>query len=223
MNANATNTCRQAHVLMARNNRGTNGIGHLMQATGEVIGGNIGHDDHKLVAAIAHKLVSRTNSAAYGCRHSTERKVAGMTATRIVEDPKIIKVDHRNAGIHTGASELFLVIPAIVYTRQHVGVDKVLFCSLLLIDRTHHQQDMRLAFDLQRAQTGAVLGTIIEQLLRYLIGTCQGLKTRLTQTRAAIAGKQAVRLALNLIGRQQTHHGVGLRDAGDLGGGLLVG
>lgn len=38
----ATNTCRQAHVLMARNNRGMNGIGHLVQATGEVIGGNIG-------------------------------------------------------------------------------------------------------------------------------------------------------------------------------------
>ena len=154
-----------------------NGFGYLMQATGEVIGGNIGHDDHKLVAAIAHKLVSRTNSAAYGCRHSTERKVAGMTATRIVEDPKIIKVDHRNAGIHTGASELFLVIPAIVHTRQHVGVDKVLFCSLLLIDRTHHQQDMRLALDLQRAQMGAVLNAIIEQLLRHLIGICQGLKT----------------------------------------------
>ncbi len=73
---------------MARNNRGMNGIGYLMQATGEVIGGNIGHDNHKLVAAIAHKLVSRTNSAAYGCRHSAERKVAGMTATRIVEGPK---------------------------------------------------------------------------------------------------------------------------------------
>ena len=39
MNANATNTCRQAHVLMARNNRGTNSIGYLTQATGEVIGG----------------------------------------------------------------------------------------------------------------------------------------------------------------------------------------
>ena len=208
---------------MARNNRGMNGFGYLMQATDEVIGGNIGHDDHKLVAAIAHKLVSRTNSAAYGCRHSTECKVAGMTATRIVEGPKIIKVDHRNAGIHAGASELFLVISAIVHARQHVGIDKVLFCSLLLIDRTHHQQDVRLALDLQRAQASAVLGTIIEQLLRYIIGTCQGLKTRLTQTRAAIAGEQAVRLALNLIGRQQTHHGVGLRDAGDLGGSLLVG
>ena len=208
---------------MARNNRGMNGIGHLVQATGEVIGGNIGHDDHKLVAAIAYELVSRTNSAAYGCRHSTERKVAGMTATRIVEDPKIIKVDHRNAGIHAGATELFLVISAIAHTRQHVGVDEVLFCSLLLIDRTHHQQDVRLALDLQRAQTSAVLNTIVEQLLRHLIGICQGLKTRLTQTRAAIAGEQTVRLALNLIGRQQTHHGVGLRDAGDLGGSLLVG
>ena len=151
MNANATNTCRQAHVLMARNNRGMNGIGHLMQATGEVIGGNIGHDNHKLVAAIAHKLVSRTNSAAYGCRHSTERKVAGMTATRIVEGPKIINVDHRNAGIHAGAAKLFLVISAIAHARQHVGVDKVLFCGLLLINRTHHQQDVRLALDLQRA------------------------------------------------------------------------
>ena len=100
-----------------------------------------------------------------------------MTTTRIVEDPKIIKVDHRHAGLHTGATKLFLVIPAIVHTRQHVGVDKVLFCSLLLIDRTHHQQDVRLALDLQRAQASAVLGTIIEQLLRYIIGTCQGLKT----------------------------------------------
>ena len=124
---------------MARNNRGMNGIGYLMQATGKVIGGNIGHDDHKLIAAIAHKLASRTNPAAYGCRHGTERKVSGMTATRIVEDPKIIKVDHRNAGIHAGATELFLVISAIAHARQHVGVDKVLFCSLLLIDRTHHQ------------------------------------------------------------------------------------
>lgn len=146
-----------------------------------------------------------------------------MTATRIVEDPKIIKVDHRNAGIHAGATELFLVISAIAHTRQHIGVDEVLFCSLLLIDRTHHQQDVRLALNLQRAQASAVLGTIIEQLLRYLTRICQGLKTRLTQTRAAIAGEQAVRLALNLIGRQQTHHGVGLRDAGDLGGSLLVG
>ena len=177
MNANTTNTCRQANTLMARNNRGMNGIGHLMQATGEVIGGNIGHDNHKLVAAIAHKLVSRTDSAAHGCRHSTERKVAGMTATCIVEDPKIIKVDHRNAGIHADASELFLVISAIAHTRQHVGVDKVLFCGLLLIDRTHHQQDMRLALDLQRAQASAVLSTIIEQLLRHLIGVCQGLQT----------------------------------------------
>ncbi len=133
---------------MARNNRGTNGIGYLMQTTGKVIGGNIGHDDHKLVAAIAHKLVSRTNSTAYGCRHSTERKVAGMTATRIVEDPKIIKVDHRNAGLHARATELYLVISTIVHARQHVGVDKVLFCSLLLINRTHHQQDVRLALDL---------------------------------------------------------------------------
>ena len=136
---------------MARNNRGMNGIGHLMQATGEVIGGNIGHDNHKLVAAIAHKLVSRTNSAAYGCRHSTERKVASMTATRIVEGPKIINVDHRNAGIHAGAAKLFLVISAIAHARQHVGVDKVLFRGLLLINRTHHQQDVRLALDLQRA------------------------------------------------------------------------
>ncbi len=147
---------------MARNNRGMNGIGYLMQTTGEVIGGNIGHDDHKLVAAIAHKLVSRTNSAAYGRRHSTERKVTGMTATRIVEDLKIIKVNHRNAGLHAGATELFLVISAIVHIRQHVGVDKVLFCSLLLINRTHHQQDVRLALDLQRAQASAILGTIIE-------------------------------------------------------------
>ena len=187
---------------MARNNRGTNGIGHLMQATGEVIGENIGHDNHKLVAAIAHKLVSRTDSAAHGCRHGTERKVAGMTATRIVEDPKIIKVDHRNAGVHAGATELFLVISAIVHARQHIGVDKVLFCGLLPIDRTHHQQDMRLALDLQRAQMGTVLNAIVEQLLRHLIGICQGLKTCLAQTRAAIAGEQAVRLALNLIGRQ---------------------
>ena len=74
-----------------------------------------------------------------------------MTATRIVEDPKIIKVDHRNAGIHAGATELFLVISAIAHTRQHVGVDEVPFCSLLLIDRAHHQQDVRLALDLQRA------------------------------------------------------------------------
>ena len=148
MNANATNTCRQARVLIARNNRGMNGIGYLTQATGEVIGGDIGHDSHKLVAAIAHKFVSRTNSAAYGCRHSTECKIAGMMATHIVEDPKIIKVDHRNAGIHAGATELFLVISTIAHTRQHVGVDKVLFCSLLPIDRTHHQQDMRLALDL---------------------------------------------------------------------------
>ena len=74
-----------------------------------------------------------------------------MTATRIVEDPKIIKVDHRNAGIHAGATELFLVISAIAHTRQHIGVDEVLFCSLLLIDRTHHQQDVRLALNLQRA------------------------------------------------------------------------
>ena len=148
MNANATNTCRQTHVLMARNNRGTNGIGYLTQATGEVIGGNIGHDGHKLVAAVAHKFVSRTNTAAYGCRHGTERKVAGMTATRIVEDPKIVKVDHRNAGLHAGATELFLVISAIAHTRQYVGVDKVLFCSLLFIDRTHHQQDTRLTLDL---------------------------------------------------------------------------
>ena len=100
-----------------------------------------------------------------------------MAATRIVEDPKIIKVDHRNAGIHAGATELFLVISAIEHTRQHVGVDKLLFRGLLLIDRTHHQQDVRLALDLQRAQASAVLSTIIEQLLRYLIGTCQGLKT----------------------------------------------
>ena len=223
MNANATNTCRQAHVLMARNKRGTNGIGYLTQATGEVIGGNIGHDGHKLVAAIAYELVSRTNSAAYGRRHSTERKVAGMTTTRIVEDPKIIKVDHCNASLHAGATELFLVISAIAHTRQHVGVDKVLFCGLLLINRTHHQQDVRLALDLQRTQTGAVLNTIVEQLLRHLTRICQSLKTRLTQTRAAIAGEQAVRLALNLIGRQQTYHGVGLRDTGDLGGSLLVG
>ena len=125
-----------------------NGIGYLMQAAGEVIGGNIGHDGHKLVAAIAHKLVSRTNSAAYGCRHSTECKVASMMATRIVEDPKIIKVDYRNAGLHARATELFLVISAIARTRQHVGVDKVLFCGLLPINRTHHQQDVRLALDL---------------------------------------------------------------------------
>ena len=85
-----------------------------------------------------------------------------MTATRIVEDLKIIKVNHRNAGLHAGATELFLVISAIVHIRQHVGVDKVLFCSLLLINRTHHQQDVRLALDLQRAQASAVLGTIIE-------------------------------------------------------------
>ena len=208
---------------MARNNRGTNGIGYLTQATSEVVGGNIRHDGHKLVAAIAHKLVSRTNSAAYGRRHSTKCKVAGMMATRIVEDLKIIKVDHRHAGLHAGATELFFVISAIANTRQHVGVDKVLFCSLLLIDRTHHQQDVRLALDLQRAQASTVLNTIVEQLLRHLIGVCQSLKTRLTQTRAAIAGEQAVRLALNLIGRQQTHHGVGLRDAGDLSGSLLVG
>ena len=71
-----------------------------------------------------------------------------MTATRIVEDPKIIKVDHRNAGIHAGVAELFLVISAIAHTRQHVGVDKVLFCSFLFIDRTHHQQDTRLTLDL---------------------------------------------------------------------------
>ena len=148
MNTNATNTCRQAHVLMARNNRGMNGIGHLMQATGEVIGRNIGHDDHKLVAVIAYELISRTNSAAYGCRHSTERKVAGMTATRIVEDLKIIKVDHRHASLHASATELFFVISAIAHARQHIGVDKVLFCSLLFIDRTHHQQDARLALDL---------------------------------------------------------------------------
>ena len=31
---------------MVRNNRGMNGFGYLMQATGEVIGGNIGHDGH---------------------------------------------------------------------------------------------------------------------------------------------------------------------------------
>ena len=71
-----------------------------------------------------------------------------MTATCIVEDPKIIKVDHRNAGVHAGATELFLVISAIVHARQHVGVDKVLFCGLLPIDRTYHQQDVRLALDL---------------------------------------------------------------------------
>ena len=71
-----------------------------------------------------------------------------MAATRIVEDPKIIKVDHRHAGLHAGATKLFFVISAIAYTRQHVGVDKVLFCGLLLIDRTYHQQDVRLALDL---------------------------------------------------------------------------
>ena len=147
MNANATNTGRQAHVLMARNNRGMNSVGYLAQATGEVIGGNIGHNGYKRIAAIAHKFVSRTNAAAYGCRHSTERKVAGMAATRIVENLKIIKVDHRHASLHAGATKLFLVISPIAHTRQHVGVHRVLFCGLLLINRTYHQQDVRLALD----------------------------------------------------------------------------
>ena len=109
------------------------------------------HTIYAKVPGIFKSIFTLPDSAAYGCRHSTERKVAGMTATRIVEDPKIIKVDHRNAGIHAGATELFLVISAIAHIRQHVGVDKVLFCGLLLIDRTHHQQDVRLALDLQRA------------------------------------------------------------------------
>ena len=74
-----------------------------------------------------------------------------MAAIRIVEGPKIIKVDHGHAGLHTGATKLFLVISAIAHARQHVGVDKVLFCGLLFINRTHHQQDVRLALDLQRA------------------------------------------------------------------------
>ena len=162
---------------MARNNRGMNGIGYVTQTTGEVIGGDIGHDGHKLIATIADKLVSRTNTAAYGHRHSTERKVAGMTATGIVEDPKIIKVDHGHTGLHAGAAKLFLVITAIAHTRQHVGVDKVLFCGLLFINRTHHQQDVRLALDLQRAQASAVLNAIVEQPFRHLIGTCQDLQT----------------------------------------------
>ena len=177
MNANAANACRQANALMSRNNRGMNGIGYLTQATGKVIRGNIGHDGHKLIAAKTHKLVSRTNTAAYGRRHGTKRKVAGMAAIRIVEGPKIIKVDHGHAGLHTGATKLFLVISAIAHTRQHVGVDKVLFCGLLLINRTHHQQNVRLALNHQRAQAGAVLNAIVEQPFRHLIGTCQDLQT----------------------------------------------
>ena len=177
IDANTAHACRKADVLMTRNNRGADGIGYMTQATGKVIGGDIGHDGHKLVAAKAHKFVSRTNAAANGCRHSAEREIAGMTATGIVEDPKIIKVDHRNAGVHAGAAKLFLVISAIMHARQHIGVDKVLFCGLLFIDRAHHQQDVRLAFDRHGAYASTVFDAVVEQLLRYLIGACHGLKT----------------------------------------------
>ena len=162
---------------MARDDRGMNGIGYMAQATRKVIGGDIGHDGHELVAAKAHKLVSRANAAANGRRHSTERKVAGMTTAGIVEDPKIIEVDHRHASVHAGTTKLFLVISAIMHARQHIGVDKVLFCGLLFIDRAHHQQNVRLALDRQRAHTGTVLNAVVEQPLRYLIGACHGLKT----------------------------------------------
>ena len=101
-----------------------------------------------------------------------------MAAIRIVEGPKIIKVDHGHAGLHTGATKLFLVISAIAHARQHVGVDKVLFCGLLFINRTHHQQNVRLALNHQRAQASAVLNAIVEQPFRHLIGTRrQGFKT----------------------------------------------
>ena len=58
VNVDTTHACRQAHVLMPWDNRGVNGIGYMAQATREVIGGDIGHDGHELVAAKAHKLVS---------------------------------------------------------------------------------------------------------------------------------------------------------------------
>ena len=177
VNANAAHTRRQADVLMARDDRGMNGIGYMAQATRKVIGGDIGHDGHELVAAKAHKLVSRANAAANGCRHSAEREIAGMTATGIVEDPKIIKVDHRNASVHAGAAKLFLVISAIMHARQHIGVDKVLFCGLLFIDRTHHQQNVRLALDRHGTYASTVLNAIVQQLLRQFIRTCHGRKT----------------------------------------------
>ena len=177
IDVNTAHACRKAYMLVAGDNRGVDGIGYMTQATRKVIGGDIGHDGHELVAAKAHKLVSRTNAAANGCRHSAEREIASMTATGIVEDPKIIKVNHRNAGVHTGAAKLFLVIAAIMHARQHIGVDKVLFCGLLFIDRAHHQQNVRLALDRQRAHTGTVLNAVVEQPLRYLIGACHGLKT----------------------------------------------
>ena len=100
-----------------------------------------------------------------------------MTTARIVEGPKIIEVDHRNASVHARAVKLFLVISAITHARQHIGVDRVLFCSLSFIDRTHHQQHVRLTLDHQRANASTVLDTVVEQPLRYLIGTCHSLKT----------------------------------------------
>lgn len=100
-----------------------------------------------------------------------------MTTTGIVEDPKIIEVNHRNAGVHAGATKLLLVIAAITNARQHIGVDKVLFCDLLFIDRAHHQQNVRLALDRQRAHASTVLDAVVEQPLRYLIRSRQGLKT----------------------------------------------
>ena len=80
-------------------------------------------------------------------------------------------------GLHAGAAKLFLIISAIAHARQHVCVDKVLLCGLLSINRTHHQQDVRIALDLQRAQASAVLNAIVEQPFRHLIGACQDLQT----------------------------------------------
>ena len=64
-----------------------------------------------------------------------------------------------------------------MHARQHIGVDKVLFCGLLFIDRAHHQQNVRLALDRHGTHASTVFDAVAEQLLRYFIRTCHGLKT----------------------------------------------
>ena len=111
----------------------------MAQAAGKIIGGNIGHDDHKLVAIIAHKQIGRVNVIAYNGRDDAKHQIADTMAISVVDHLKIIEVNDRHATGYMVRAESFIKVATIANARHHIGVGRLLICHLLLIDRACHK------------------------------------------------------------------------------------
>ncbi len=177
---------------------------------------DIGHDQHKLIAAIANEHIGIAYASKHGVNDGLDGHIASMVSKRIVYDFEVVEVDEGNARKNSLMAQL--VFEKTTTERPGKGIavndffiDRIFFIGGHLFNANEHA---RIAIDVDEARRCLVGLFANAQNTRTLLAIIEHLGAYLAHA-YALFKKEALRV-LELLLVDEAHIGINLPQPGDL-------